>query len=39
MTEDLYTATDVKKIREKILDEQDGLDLLTGLPLDKSKQT
>lgn len=29
----LYTPNDVKKVREKLLQEQEGRDLLTGLPL------
>lgn len=33
MTEDLYTATDVKKIREKILDEQDGKCAILGIQI------
>ena len=36
-TEDLYTAKDTARIRELLFNEQNGLDLLTGLPLDKSK--
>lgn len=36
-TEDLYTTKDTTRIRELLFIEQEGLDLLTGLPLDKSK--
>lgn len=32
-TEDLYTAKDTTRIRELLLKEQEGLDLLTGLPI------
>lgn len=37
MSEDLYTTKDITRIRELLFKEQNGLDLLTGLPLDKSK--
>lgn len=37
MTEDLYNTKDTTRIRELLFNEQNGLDLLTGLPLDKSK--
>lgn len=30
MTSELYTTTDVKRIREQLLKEQQGIDLLTG---------
>lgn len=33
MTEDLYTANDVKKIREKMLDEQDGKCAILGIQI------
>lgn len=33
MTEDLYTTNDTKRTREFLLKEQQGLDLLTGLPI------
>jgi len=33
MTEHLYTPKDVQKVRELLLKEQGGLDLLTGLPI------
>lgn len=33
-SEHLYTPADIKRVREKLLKEQGGLDLLTGLPLD-----
>jgi hypothetical protein len=40
MTEDLYTTADVKRIRELLLKEQQGVDLLTGLPIpDKQAAT
>jgi hypothetical protein len=39
VTEDLYTQADTKRVRELLHEEQQGLDLLTGLPLDKSKWT
>lgn len=32
-TEDLYTVKDVQRIRELLIKEQNGLDLLTGLPI------
>jgi len=34
-TTDLYTATDTKKVRELLIKEQQGLDLVTQLPLTK----
>lgn len=34
-TTDLFTATDTKKVRELLIKEQQGLDLVTGLPLTK----
>ena len=37
MTTDLFTTKDTTRVRELLYDEQQGLDLLTGLPLDKSK--
>lgn len=37
MTEDLFTTKDTARVRELLYNEQKGLDLLTGLPLDKSK--
>lgn len=33
MTEDLYATKDIQRIRELLLKEQQGLDLLTGLPI------
>lgn len=33
MTEDLYNTKDTARIRELLLKEQNGLDLLTGLPI------
>lgn len=33
MTEDLHTTADVARVRELLLKEQKGLDLLTGLPI------
>lgn len=38
MTEDLYNVKDVQRIRELLLKEQNGLDLLTGLPIPEKKQ-
>lgn len=35
MTQDLYTTKDVKEVREALIYEQEGLDALTGLPLNK----
>lgn len=37
MTEDLYTTKDTTRIRELLLEEQQGLDLLTGLEIPKGK--
>ncbi len=37
MTEHLYTPTDVKKVREKLLKEQHGYDKLTGLEIPKGQ--
>lgn len=34
MTIDLYNPTDVKKVREQLTEEQDNLDVLTGLPIE-----
>lgn len=36
MTQDLYTAKDVKEVREVLIHEQEGLDALTGLPLTRA---
>ena len=36
-TVDLYTPSDIKKVREILYEEQNKVDALTGLPLDKSK--
>lgn len=36
-TKDLYTPGDVKTVREGLLVEQQGLDIMTGFPLDRSK--
>ena len=33
----LYTPTDVKKVRELLLKEQDGCDIMTGLPIPDNK--
>lgn len=33
VTKTLYTSKDVKEVREKLLEEQDGLDLITMLPI------
>ena len=33
----LYTPTDVKKVRELLLKEQDGCDIMTGLPIPNNK--
>lgn len=38
MTEDLYTTKDTTRVRELLLKEQGGLDLLTGLPVPDKKQ-
>lgn len=38
MTEDLRTAKDIQRVRELLLKEQNGLDLLTGLPIPSGKQ-
>lgn len=37
MSESLYTTNDVKKVREKLLEEQDGKDLATGLEIPKGQ--
>lgn len=36
-TKTLYTASDVKTVRELLLAEQNGLDALTGLPIEPGK--
>ena len=33
MTKELYSTKDVREVREKLLEEQNGKDLLTGLPI------
>jgi hypothetical protein len=37
LTKELYTATDTKKVREQILQEQQGKDALTGLDIPKGQ--
>lgn len=37
-TSDLYTPTDIKKVRELLLVEQDGKDKLTGIPIPLKSQ-
>lgn len=38
ITSDLYTPTDIKKVRELLLAEQDGKDKLTGIPIPLKSQ-